>query len=177
MNDMSTPEIIGIFVSIIALLFFLGSYAIRVQLRNKKKREEAEQSFKQEMDRFKKNEPTISARTDFGFFVLIEIESLRRSLSYTFHFRTIIFVIAGILLTCIAIIWIDSNNDLGAFNSTMSDAIFAAIFVLLAINLHAQRSHDKMEKYLTDYERRAKEIWQQPVNKQVYPNNGGEQHS
>ena len=97
MNDLSAPEITGIFVSIISLIFFLGSYAIRVQLKAKKKREEAEQAFKQEMERFKKTGSTISARTDFGFFVLIEIESLRRSLSYTFHLRTLIFVMVGYL--------------------------------------------------------------------------------
>jgi Flp pilus assembly protein TadB len=177
MNDPSAPEIIGIFASIIALIFFFGNYAIRIQLKAKKKREEAEQSLKQEMERFKKAGETISARTDLGFFVLIEIESLRRSASSTLHLKTLIFVMIGAFLTCIAIIRIVGHNDLSTFNAILSDAIFAVVFVLLAISLHAQRSHDKLEKYLTDYERRVKEIWQHPVDKQAYPENGGAQPS
>ena len=81
----------GSYASVIALALVLGGFAIRMYKKFREKAEKTKADFNQEMERFKAAGSTVSGRTDLGFFVQLELESLRGALAEHRFFCTLAF--------------------------------------------------------------------------------------
>jgi hypothetical protein len=160
MNNLTIFDIIAGTASILALLLTLIGYGLKLRRTFRQKREKAEQEFEQELVRLRIAGSTVSARTDLGFFVLIELGSLYDSIAFYRHHRTVSLVSSTFLMTlCVSI-------------SPISNKLLLIGFLLLCIVItgYCLIIHIlvmRLEKYTESYEHRVKEVWQQPINKRV----------
>jgi hypothetical protein len=67
----------------------LVNYTLKLRQNFLKKRESAEKELEQEVERLERAGKTISSRTDLGFFVLIHLGSLRDTIAFYRHYRTL----------------------------------------------------------------------------------------
>ena len=94
MSTLTTFELIAGSASILGFVIAVGHFALKLRRTCNRKRQDAEREFKQEIDRLHAAGETVSARTDLGFFVLIELGSLRDSIACCRHWRTSFMVLA-----------------------------------------------------------------------------------
>ena len=161
MSELSTFEIVAGTSSILALLIILAGSARKKWRAAKQKREEAEQKFEQMLARLKSAGSSVSARTDLGFFVLLELGSLRDLVSEARHSRTLcllaafsIFIVAVITREAIANAWI-------------TIAMLAASLMYMLLFVMSDSHLTRLEKYANSYESRLKEFWKEPVDKRA----------
>ena len=151
MSNLTTFQLIAGTASILSLLLVLIGYTMKLRRNFKQKRERAEQALENAIERLKSAGGTVSARTDLGFLVLIQIASLRGLLSSLNHFLTGVIVVAGFAF--LASILIPSLLLLALPCSIMF--VTETIYTL------------RWQNYVESYERRIEEVWKHPVARRV----------
>lgn len=170
MSSLGVFEIIAGTASILALLIVLGSLTLKQWRIIQQKREQAEQTLEQEFIRLKMVGTTVSARTDLGFFALLELGSLRDSITYYRHFIILMLLYAVILLLLghfIVIHWsVSFITPSMVIKGSMIFFILLFIFVIVT-----QISLIRFERYINLYQSRIQEVWQRSIDKRTVDKN------
>jgi len=165
MSNLTAFEIIAGTSSILCVFFVIGGFTLKLQRKFRQKRESAEQEFKQELDRLHSAGATVSARTDLGFFVLIELGSLRDSISYYRHIQTAYLVFAVLLVLFASFFF---SPGLKTYHGFLIYSFCLLISLLFIISSGIAFIFEiRIRNYTKSYERRIKEIWQCPIDKRV----------
>ena len=161
MDNLTTFELIAGSASILALVLSIGSYTLKLWRTFKQKREKTEKEFKQEIDRLLASGSTVSARTDLGFFVLIELASLREDTDFYRHHRTWFTVFLGILLLIL------NSMNMGEVFDRFLFVYYAIVLFFLIMILIVHTLVMRSQKYSKSYEDRVKDVWQRAIDKRA----------
>ena len=162
MSNITTFDIIAGSASIIGVLLALFHMFRSGILTYKQKKQNAEEEFEKELGRLKAAGTTISARTDLGFFVFLEVASLHKSINVYYYYRSATIVFTNIFL-CLLII----TQQLGIESFDLQ--IFLIIFVIgTLINfVVVQIIINRLEKFTHIYEKRVKKVWNKAIDKRL----------
>jgi hypothetical protein len=154
MEGMSLFEIIAGSCSILAVVVGLIKYLRKGLKSYNDRKRRVEEEFQNEMQMLKSSGNNVSARTDLGFLVLMELGSMRNVIDRNHHFSTSAYVLGAFLLT------------LGLYSEAIDKIVIllicaAAILFGLVCHLNGWR----MENFVINYEVKVKEIWKTPVEK------------
>lgn len=163
MSDLTTFETVAEIVAILSFLLTVIGFTRNTYRAYKKKRQRAEQEFKKALARLRAARKTISARSDVGFLMLIELGALRDTISNFRHGRILAFVGAAFLVICTIFI----RGSVIADRTLLP--IFLVLFYLsLACMIMSIVFHfilRRLERYTDSYEDRIKEVWERPVKR------------
>ncbi len=150
--------------SIIALLVVLLTTARKVLQTTKQKRQRAQQELANQLDLLRAAGGSVSARSDLGFFVLVQLGSLRDSASSLRHVRAV-FLICMLVGLLTAVVVLQGPYDLegkaiaiafGVVGLGMYVAFMVVTYMLV-----------RLENYTESYEDGLKQVWARPVTERA----------
>lgn len=150
---------IGSVASIISLLIAAVGGAIWAFRRYRRKREDAERELERQIERMRAAGGSVSARTDLGFFVLLEVESLRSEIATAYFFGTL-YAVATMVGVAVGIAVAGTAPQLSyVIHFTVIVTFFGGCSIIVtALRLHY---------YASSYRSRVKGIWGQPIEKRA----------
>ena len=169
MENITTFELVAGSASIIALILALYESSRRLKQSLQEKRENTEREFERELENLRIAGGTVSARTDLGFFVLIQLGSLRETIDYYRQHR-IQYLVFAVLFIILAD-FVRSTFEMMGFSTNLLilvtlPIVFALVLRSLIVHLLVMR----LQKYANSYEKRIKEIWDTPIKKRIPTN-------
>jgi glucose uptake protein GlcU len=159
-NNITTFELIAGISSILAIVLMIGTYTLNSWKSFKQKRENAEKEYKQMIDQLQATGGTIAARTDLGFFVLIELGSFRDEISNYRHHCMLYLIIAVFFLVMANL----SGQSKIFFDI---DILFPMIFAMIMLTycIIMQVFVMRVKKYKNLFEYRINEVWAKAIDK------------
>lgn len=163
MSDLTIFEIVAGTASILALLLVVIGFTWKTLLAYKQMRQSAERELERELTRLQSAGRTVSARSDLGFLVLIELGSLRESASRFRHFRTLYLVFTAFAFGFLVIVSRDSvSHGLTALIIIILGVVSIGTMIMVIVNHIIAML---LARYIGYYERRIKEVWSSPVGR------------
>lgn len=157
MDNLATFEIVAGTASIISVLWLLISFTRRgLSVYNEEKRR-SEDEFNTRFSELESSGNSVSSRTDLGFYVLLEIGTMKENVSFYRHYHLVYFVVTVLVLN---LSFINGFEDLKKYY------YIVAIGTLL-LSLAAHFSAMRFEKLLSKFEKRTKNIWNKPIEKRI----------
>ena len=163
MSNLSTFDIIAGLASIASLVITLTLLIHKSVRSYRDKRDSAESEFNKEISRLTNAAQTISARTDLGFFVVMEVGSLRDSVNKIRHESTRYAVLVGLCSLLVLLCdWVGIPQRSPLILILLLVAALSGIMILVKGAIE-----NRLSDYTKSYESRIKAVWEDQINKRA----------